>query len=151
MQRDAVAFAVEDERPAPVGGDRMGRGQHRPAVLRDCRLRFVESTVAIEIDQEPVIAGPVVVGDYQTSASGLAFKRQDAEHKLRGFVLVDFTTEDGGVEPDRTVEIDAGNVEPDDLFVVWRCSNGSPDREKQVATADDLATNMATRSQWMEN
>ena len=57
MERDAIAFAVEDDRAKPERADRVLRFDNAAAIHRHCGHRFVETAASVQINHDSVFAG----------------------------------------------------------------------------------------------
>jgi hypothetical protein len=111
MQRDAIAFGIENNRAETVGTDRMFFLQHFSPVFCCCCNRRIKSPFSREIDKRPGLRRLVVVRFAQASRYIVGVWEQ-AEFKTGRAFFGYFCIKHRGIERDGPIELKDRNVCP---------------------------------------
>jgi len=76
MQRNSVAFAVDDDRAKTKWPDRMFGLNDLATVRRDCRDGFIEPAIRVEVNHDALLAGLLFGTGKQTAAHFAIIVRQ---------------------------------------------------------------------------
>jgi len=117
MERDAITFAVKNQRAETVGANLVFWLKHFAAVGLHNAHRLVQATLAVEVEQWTVSGGFgfVRVRGNQASADGTFLMRQHSEMHPRELLLLDGSSQHCGIKPNGPVQISNWHIEPDDL------------------------------------
>src|SRR5262249_29945555 len=115
MERDAVAFTVENNGAVTVGTDRVLGFEDLAAIGCDRGDRLVQAPVGVEIKERPFDGG-LFTGMLNKTAADIALAvRQDAYRRAGDLFFVDLCAQHGGIEFNGAVEILYRDVHPNDL------------------------------------
>src|SRR5437867_1145825 len=117
MERDAVSFAIKHDRAEAEWCDRMSGRKHFAAVFLDRIEGLVETAMRIEVNQRSTFRRSGVDVEYEAATDGTLGMRQHSHRRARsGLLLLQFCSQDSGVEAHCAIEIANGDVEPHHLM-----------------------------------
>ena len=116
MQRHPVSLAIKDDGPEAVRADRVLRLEHLAAARLDRGDGFIEATLGVQIDERATIGRLFAVLRVQAAGDVGVGTGQEPDRHSGILLLLNGTSEDGGVEADRPVEVQHGNVNPNNLI-----------------------------------
>ena len=115
MQGDPVAFTVRDDRAEAVRRDRVLGLEHLATVRLRRRDGRVEPAAGVDVDQwAEQRRRDALLGLDQAAADLVALVLEQPEVEAGAADLVDGLADDRAVERDRTIEVDDGDVDPDE-------------------------------------
>ena len=117
MQRQTIAFTVLDQRTETVRPDRMGVFDDCAAVCGDFSDSVTDTTVDIQIEQDPLVGSDL--GRFRHQAPAVTvFVFEDRKSEIFELRFADVDCEYFRIKRDRTIEIDNRNIEPDGTIVL---------------------------------
>jgi hypothetical protein len=116
MERHPVSLAIEDDGPEAIRADRVLRLEYLAAVRLDCGDGFIETPLGAQIDERATVRRRLAVLCVQAAGHVGVGTGQEPDCHPGMLLLVNGTPEDGGVKADRSVEVQHGNVNPDNLI-----------------------------------
>src|SRR5205814_2410911 len=115
MERDSITFAVQHNGTKAVGPNWVPRLKHFSSVWNNCRHGFIQSAVAVQIKEGPMLRGAIVVVFSpwdKASAHSVFLMGQHGKRHSRVLLFVDGGAQDGGIEAHRAIQVDNWHVEP---------------------------------------
>src|SRR5689334_15221428 len=116
MERDAIAFAVDDDRAKPEGADRVLRFDDAAAVRRDCADRLLKPAAGVQIDHNSVFGGFFSLARQQAAPDLAVVVRQNTDRHTGKIMSFHFATENGGIKPYRAFQILHRDITPYNLI-----------------------------------
>ena len=115
MKSDPVSFAVENDSPKAVGTDLMSCLKDLATLSCNRKNCLRKASLSVEIDEGANLRRRVVVVWRIQAASDVASGMgQQSEDKTWAALFRDGTSEYRRIEGDGSVEVEDGNIDPDD-------------------------------------
>jgi hypothetical protein len=116
MQRNAVPFGVEHNGAKAVRTDGMLGEDYLPAIRCDSGDGIIQSSLAIEIYERPMIRGFVLLGAMKAASDDFVSARQEAYCHPRVLLLGDWCAQHRGIETNGPIQIEHGDIHPYNLI-----------------------------------